>query len=121
MNFGERLYRLRTKSGICQKELAAYLHVSVSTISNYENGVHSPDLKILEKIARFFHVSADYLLGRTEYIAPIEDTDSQLLEQYLVTDIMDTFIELSPERREDLAKYINLLKLSDDSEEPQQK
>lgn len=47
MNFGEKLYRLRVERGIYQKQLAAYLHVSVGTISNYENGIHSPDLKTL--------------------------------------------------------------------------
>lgn len=41
MEFGEKLYRLRIERGIYQKQLAAYLHVSVGTISNYENGVHS--------------------------------------------------------------------------------
>ncbi len=120
MNFGEKLYNLRSKQGVFQKELAAYLHISVSAISSYENDIHLPDLKTLGKIAQFFHVSADYLLGRTEYIAPIEATDSLLLEQYTVSDIMNTIIELTPERRMDLVKYIHLLKASDDSEKLRQ-
>ncbi|GFH96061.1 HTH-type transcriptional regulator Xre [Lachnospiraceae bacterium] len=70
MNFGEKLYRLRVERGIYQKQLAAYLHVSVGTISNYENGIHSPDLKTLSKLASYFRVSADYLLDRTDYVAP---------------------------------------------------
>lgn len=37
-NLPERLYHLRIESGGYQKELAHYLHVSVGTISNYENG-----------------------------------------------------------------------------------
>ncbi len=57
MNFGEKLYRLRVERGIYQKQLAAYLHVSVGTISNYENGIHSPDLKTLSKLASYFRVS----------------------------------------------------------------
>lgn len=120
MNFGEKLYDLRSKQGVFQKELAAHLHISVSAISSYENNIHLPDLKTLGKIAQFFHVSTDYLLGRTEYISPIDETDRRLLEQYTVSDITNTIIELTPERREDLVKYINLLKLSDDWEKSRQ-
>ena len=58
-------------------------------------------------------MSADYLLGRTEYIAPIEDMDRELMNQYTVSDIMNTIIELPLERRQDLVEYINLLKSSD--------
>ena len=118
MDFGEKLYRLRLERGIYQKQLAAYLHVSVGTISNYENGVHSPDLKTLCKLANYFHVSADYMLDRTEYIAPIEDLNSPLVDQYTVGSIMNAIIELSPDSRQDLMKYLTLLAVCDDMELP---
>lgn len=111
MEFGERLYRLRIEQGVYQKQLAAYLHVSVGTISNYENGVHSPDLKALCKIADFFHVSVDYLLGRTEYISPIEDLNRELVNQYTSGAIMNTVLELSQDSCRDLIKYLDMLKL----------
>ncbi len=66
---GERLLLLRENKEIYQKEVAAYLKVSIGTISNYEKGVHDPDLKTLCKLADFYDVSTDYLLGRT----PIPD------------------------------------------------
>lgn len=114
MNFGEKLFRLRTARGICQKELAAYLHVSISSISNYENGIHSPDLKMIGKIARFFNVSTDYLLGHTEYIPPMEELQKEWIGPYRFCDIMDIMIELSPERSRDLIEYIEMLRLKDD-------
>ena len=95
MDFGERLYSLRIERGVYQKQLAAYLHVSVGTISNYENGVHSPDLKALRRIADFFHVSVDYLLDRTEYISPIDDLNRELVNQYTSGNVMNTILELS--------------------------
>lgn len=49
MSLGEKLYRLRTERGIYQKELAAELHMSISGISSYENDIHVPDIKTLEK------------------------------------------------------------------------
>lgn len=120
MSFGEKLYRLRSEHGVYQKELAAYLHMSISAVSSYENDVHFPDLKTLGMIAQFFHVSADYLLDRTEYKAPIEDIDRELIGRYTVSSLMDTVIELSPERRQDLVNYVNLLKLSEETEPSQQ-
>ncbi|MGM9614428.1 MAG: helix-turn-helix domain-containing protein [Oscillospiraceae bacterium] len=49
-----------------QKDLAKILHVSVSTISNYEKDVHLPDVDKLIDIADFFDVTTDYLLSRTD-------------------------------------------------------
>ena len=116
MSLGEKLYRLRTERGIYQKELAAELHMSISGISSYENDIHFPDIKTLEKLAKYFHVSTDYLLGRVDYMAPIDDMDRNLIDQYTAIDLMDTIIELSPERRQDLIDYLRLLKSSENSE-----
>lgn len=118
MEFGEKLYRLRIERGIYQKQLAAYLHVSVGTISNYENGVHSPDLKTLCKLANYFHVSVDYLLDRTEYIQPIEDLNLELIDQYTTSSFINAIVELSPESRQDLAKYLTMLAVCDTMELP---
>ena len=66
MTTGRILTELRKEKEIGQKELAVYLNVSVGTVSNYENDVHSPDLSTLCKLADFFGVTTDYLLGRTD-------------------------------------------------------
>ena len=113
MEFGEKLYRLRVERGIYQKQLASYLHVTVGTISNYENGVHSPYLKTLCKLASYFHVSTDYLLDRTEYLSPIEDLNRQLGDQYTAGTVLNVIIELSQESRQDLLKYLTMLAVSD--------
>lgn len=71
--FGEILADLRQDRRLTQRFLAEVLHVSVGTISNYENGVHLPDLEKLVEIANYFDVTTDYLLGRTPYnISPSE-------------------------------------------------
>lgn len=62
--FGELLAELRLDRKMTQKDLANFLHVSVGTISNYEKGVHLPDIEKLINLADFFHVTTDYLLGR---------------------------------------------------------
>lgn len=116
MSLGEKLYRLRTERGIFLKELAAYLHMSISAVSSYENDVHLPDLKTLGMLAEYFNVSVDYLLDRTEYKAPIESIGRELIGQYPISDFVNTVIELSPERQQELINYIGLLKQSDETE-----
>ena len=66
MTTGRILTELRKEKEIGQKELAVYLNVSVGTVSNYENDVHSPDLSTLCKLADFFGVSVNYLLTEDE-------------------------------------------------------
>lgn len=68
--FGELLAELRKDSGMTQKQLAERLHVSVGTVSNYENGVHLPDLEKLVELADLFGVTTDYLLARAAYNIP---------------------------------------------------
>lgn len=62
--FGSRLRSLRKKTGLTMKELGSKFNLAESTISGYENGARKPDIEIMEKIADYFEVSIDYLLGR---------------------------------------------------------
>lgn len=64
--FGDNLAELREDRGLTQKELGQILHVTGGTISNYEQGVHYPDLEKLIELADFFNVTTDYLLGRVD-------------------------------------------------------
>ncbi|WP_305131176.1 helix-turn-helix domain-containing protein [uncultured Oscillibacter sp.] len=52
--FKEILAELRKDRGLSQKELANAFHVSGSTISSYETGVHSPDIDQIIQFADFF-------------------------------------------------------------------
>ena len=62
--FNELLVELRQDRKMTQEELAQVLYVTSGTISNYENGVHLPDIEKLISLADFFDVTTDYLLGR---------------------------------------------------------
>lgn len=61
--FGEQLKILRNAYCLSQKKLADTLHVSKQTVSNWENDNIAPSVEMLIKIAAFFHVSTDFLLG----------------------------------------------------------
>lgn len=63
MDFGLRLKTLRKQAGLTQQQLATQLGITKSVVSFYELQSRSPSPEELAKLAKIFHVSADYLLG----------------------------------------------------------
>jgi len=61
-----RIRDLREDHDLKQKELAAYLSVDQSTYSDYENGRINVPVDMLIKIADYYGVSLDYLVGRSD-------------------------------------------------------
>ena len=66
----ENIRKLRTDGGHTQKDIAMLLGVSQNTYSQYEIGVLNYSVEALEKLADFYDVSIDYLLGRTAVKKP---------------------------------------------------
>lgn len=62
----KNLKKLRLEAGTTQQQLADYIMVSQQSVNKYENHDVEPDIDILIKIADYFGVSVDYLVGRTE-------------------------------------------------------
>ncbi len=60
-----RLKSLRKAKNISQLKLALDLNMNQNSISRYENGEREADYNTLIKVADYFNVSIDYLLGRT--------------------------------------------------------
>ncbi|PYG87348.1 transcriptional regulator with XRE-family HTH domain [Ruminiclostridium sufflavum DSM 19573] len=63
---GKRIKKLREKNNLNQLEFSKILNISNTTLSQYEAGNRTPSDEIKEKVADYFNVSVDYLLGRTE-------------------------------------------------------
>ena len=61
-----KLKELRKEKGISQLKLAMDLSMNQNTISRYETEERQADYETLIKIADYFNVSIDYLVGRTE-------------------------------------------------------
>ena len=62
----ERIKQLRQARSMTQVELASGLGVSKQCVSNWENDYIQPSIEMLIKLADFFKVSTDYLLGRDD-------------------------------------------------------
>lgn len=69
-DFPSRLKALREENSLLQKELAAILKLNRATLASWESGNRTPELGTAEKLADFFKVSIDYLLGRTNERQP---------------------------------------------------
>lgn len=65
-----RIRELRTASGLKQIELAKSLSMSQAALSGYETGKYEPDFDTLQKIADYFSVSVDYVIGRCDSPKP---------------------------------------------------
>lgn len=60
---GTRIKKLREKKNLSQKDLAKELHISNSTLSQYESGIRVPSDEMKTTLAKYFDVSMDYLMG----------------------------------------------------------
>lgn len=91
--FDETIKALRKNRGLSQVDLAKDLHVTKQCISNWENGNIAPSVDMLIKIARYFSVSTDYLLGidNRRYIETTGLTDRQITHiQQIIGDILES-------------------------------
>ena len=66
ITFNVRLKELRTDNKLSQSQLGEILGVSQRAISCWEKDERRPDFETLEKIAKYFGVTTDYLLGLTD-------------------------------------------------------
>ncbi|MBE6748575.1 MAG: helix-turn-helix transcriptional regulator [Ruminococcaceae bacterium] len=66
----KRIRDLREDNDLTQQNLADELHINRRTYSAYENGINSMTPETLIKIAKFYNVSVDYLLGLTDIDKP---------------------------------------------------
>ena len=102
----QRLKLLRKEKKITAKQLSKELQVAESTISMYENGKRQPDFNMLLKIADYFGVSIDYLLGK-------EDKEKKLSEKNNLTEHEQNIINayrLQPHLQEAVDRVLGIEK-----------
>jgi transcriptional regulator with XRE-family HTH domain len=136
MNFGKRLRDLRKNKDLNQTDLAKVFDVSQSTIANYELGNKEPSHDMLLKLADFFNVSLDYLLGQTNDPRPIDqvneenkqriskalkDEEPELVEFWQELKEREDLFLLFKQAREldddDIKRIIRIIKVIEDEEE----
>ena len=66
MKLAERLKELRKERGVRQEQVAVAVDISMSAYCNYEQGKREPTASVLIRMADYYDVSVDYLLGRSD-------------------------------------------------------
>ena len=104
--FAKRLKVLRAEKGITQADIAQYLEVSQQTVGSWENEKSTPKFDMLLKIADYFNVSTDYLLGREGHNVSLSEEQKKLLY---------TFDSLKKDAKETVWTMLNSLQVTHSS------
>lgn len=104
--FKTRVKEARKRKGLTQKQLATYLNLSANAICEWEKGRSEPSFETLKKIADYFDVSVDYLLGREDDFGVVKrespaDKDSE--------EFLSLYRELTPSAQEAIKETIRQL------------
>lgn len=79
MEWNKNLKTLRKSHDLSQQEIAEHIGVTQKAYSNYELGKREPDFKTLFRLARYYKVSLDYLVGYS-----IEDTLPEAIKNHAI-------------------------------------
>lgn len=123
MTFGERLRTLRNEKDLTLRELGKELNISFSALGKYERDEHEPDFDTLEKIASYFGVMIDWLIGRTDiktfdeyvYITDVRHLEEKLqnidpqVRKQIVNVIDSTYLILNRHIKDDNDMYLSKL------------
>lgn len=109
----DRLRELREDQDLSQTEIASVLGISQQHYSKYENGEHEIPLRHFVKLAEYYHVSADYLIGRCRL------DEKTPMELYYVTKdctcerMLKETLSLSESGRHAVVEYVALQRLKE--------
>lgn len=111
MEFKHRLIKLRKQKNLYQADLAKKLGMARATYAAYEQGTRQPDFETLKRIAEYFGVTTDYLLGTNQ---PDQTEDEKAFEKWMndptVYKFYKEFSDSPDERREALLAVWEILK-----------
>jgi len=104
----KNLRELRESCGLSQQKLAVHLDLAQSQIQSYEKGAYEPDIGTLKRMADFFDVSVDYIIGRTDIKRKIElMTENELNDTE--QDIVNRFRRSPPKQRRCFLLFLDAL------------
>jgi len=100
--FRIRLKIQREKKKMSQRQLAEYFNLTQSAVGNWESGRSTPDYQMLKKLATFFGVTTDYLLG-------IDNSAPDSLSDRTENEIFRALQNLTPENKEEVLRFIQFI------------
>ena len=103
---GNRIKKLREEKQLKQEELAKILSISPSAIGMYERDAREPNDELTLKLAEYFDVSTDYLLGKSDIRNPEIEIDKDKINIGLSTKDYNPPTKEQQEKIEEFAKFV---------------
>ena len=104
------LINLREVTFLTQTDIAHHLHLSSNTISHYEKGITVPPTEIIFRLAEFYDVTTDYILGRCASKTNLNDTYAlKLTNKMTIGDAVEIMTKMNDAEREHLAYFIEVI------------
>ena len=107
---GKRLQFLRDQANLTQKQIAAFLNITQQTYSHYETGQMDLPLRHLESLCDYYHVSADYILGRSSIPQTLPELSAPFTSKITNGELLSYVQKLRPSSKKMLIDYIRYLK-----------
>ena len=101
----DRIRELRLESKKSMRQVASELKMPYTTYVNYEKGLREPNSEVLIKIANYYHVTIDYLLGHVNEPFFYLDND-RILADINSYETVNTPIQQEPDRRHNVIKIV---------------
>ena len=95
----QNLKSLRKEHNLSQQKLADILHISQQSVYKYENGITSPDIETLIRMADYFNTSIDYLVEYTDISHKIEPVENHMLNAEELH-LLNAYRQLKPSQKE---------------------
>lgn len=107
------LVNLRELNFFTQTDIAHHLHLSPSTISHYEKGITVPPTEVIFRLAEFYNVTTDYILGRCASKTNLNDTYAlKLTNKMTIGDAVEIMTKMNDAEREHLAYFLEVIEKS---------
>lgn len=103
---GQILRQLREKRNIRQKDIADYLEITQQAYQRYEAGTSEPSGDLLCKLADFYHVTTDCLLGREPMTNPLDSLNTVESPDVSEKEMLETYFSLEPKKRAEFLKVL---------------
>ena len=119
LSIGQRLVALRKEKKVNQDTVAEACNISRVSLARYENGTRMPVLDIASRLANYYGVTVDYILGRDEATVPtamVVDTSTSTTQpqlgpetQGIIQGIIAKLLQMDDEGQKEAANYIDYI------------
>lgn len=113
---GDRLKELREKTKVNQEVVAIAIGISRARYSHYENNHVEPDIELIGKLADYYNVTTDYLLGKSNNPNLVEDAYIDEEIKKLQDDLQVWYIDEPKDKKMKLQMLERMLKSFQDDE-----